>query len=59
MVSSAATGLLSELLFGVGTRDPFTFAAAPLLLFVLSMTASYFAVRPAVRIDPAAAFRSE
>jgi putative ABC transport system permease protein len=59
LVSAAATGLLSELLFGVGTRDPFTFAAAPLLLFVLSMSASYLAVRPAVRIDPAAAFRSE
>jgi putative ABC transport system permease protein len=58
-VSFAAAGLLSELLFDVGIRDPFTFAAAPFLLFVLSMTASYIAVRPAVRIDPAAAFRSE
>jgi len=59
LVSAAATGLPSELLFGVGARDPFIFAAAPLLLFVLSMTASYLAVRPAVRIDPATAFRSE
>jgi ABC-type antimicrobial peptide transport system permease subunit len=59
LASAAATALLSELLFGVGVRDPFTFAAAPLLLFVLSMTASYLAVRPAVRIDPAAAFRSD
>jgi ABC-type lipoprotein release transport system permease subunit len=58
-VSAAATGLLSELLFGVSARDPFIFAAAPLLVFVFSMTASYLAVRPAVRIDPAAAFRSE
>ncbi len=58
-VSLAAAGVLSELLFGVGIRDPLTFIAAPLLLFVLSMTASYLAVRPAVRIDPAAAFRSE
>jgi len=59
LMSAAATGLLSELLFGVGPWDPFTFAAAPLLLFALSMTASYLAVRPAVRVDPAAAFRSE
>ena len=58
-VSLAAAGVLSELLFGVGIRDPLTFIAAPLLLFVLSMTASYLAVRPAVRINPAAAFRSE
>lgn len=57
--SAAATRILSELLFSVGTLDPFVFAAAPLLLFLLSMAASYFAVRPAVRIDPAAAFRSE
>ena len=59
LVSSAATRLLSELLFGVSTRDPLTFVAAPFALFVLSMTASYFAVRPAARVDPATAFRSE
>jgi len=59
LVSSAVSGFLSELLFSVGPRDPITFAAVPFLLFVLSMTASYLAVRPVVRIDPSAALRSE
>jgi hypothetical protein len=59
LASSAVTDVLSGLLFGVPARDPFTFTAAPLLLFVLSMSASYLAVRPAIRVHPAEALRSE
>lgn len=59
LVSSFATRFLADLLFLVSARDPFVFTAAPLLLFVSAMAASYLAVRPAVRVDPATAFRSD
>ncbi len=59
LVSSFATRFLAELLFSVSPRDPFVFIAAPLLLFVSSMAASYLAVRHALRVDPATAFRSD
>ncbi len=59
LVSSFATRFLADLLFLVSVRDPFVFTAAPLLLFVSAMAASYLAVRPAVRVDPATAFRSD
>jgi putative ABC transport system permease protein len=55
LVSAFATPFLSDLLFGVAARDPFVFSLAPLLLFFLSMVASYLAVKPVVRVDPAAA----
>jgi putative ABC transport system permease protein len=57
--SAFATRFLADLLFVVSARDPLVFTLAPLLLFLLSMAASYLAVRPAVRVDPATAFRSE
>lgn len=58
VVTLASTERLSDLLFGVGPRDPFTLAAASSLLFAASMFSSYFAVRRVVAIDPAVAFRS-
>jgi putative ABC transport system permease protein len=59
LVSSFATRFLADLLFSVSARDPLVFTLAPVLVFVLSMGASYAAVRPAIRVDPAAAFRAD
>jgi putative ABC transport system permease protein len=59
LVSAFATRFLADLLFGVAARDPFVFSFAPLLLFLLSMAASYLAVRPVVGVDPATAFRAD
>jgi len=53
----AATRLLSAQLFGVGPRDPWTFAAVALLTSGLALAASAVPARRATRLDPAAVLR--
>ncbi len=55
----AITRLLRGLLFGVGSSDPVTFCAVPLLLILVALLASYIPGRRASRIDPASALRHE
>jgi predicted permease len=55
----AITRLLRGLLFGVGSSDPVTFLAVPLLLIAVALLASYVPARRASRIDPAIALRHE
>jgi ABC-type antimicrobial peptide transport system permease subunit len=58
-IALLSTRWLSELLFGVGARDPFLFASASVIVLFASLSACYLAVRPAVAIDPASALRSD
>jgi ABC-type antimicrobial peptide transport system permease subunit len=53
-----ATQALSALIFGVSTRDPLTFAAAALLLTVVTGIASYIPGRRATRVSPVEALRA-
>jgi putative ABC transport system permease protein len=55
----AATRLLSGLLFGIGTRDPLTFVAVPLLLLGVAALASYVPARRTTRVDPIIVMRAE
>jgi predicted permease len=55
----AATRLLSGLLFGIGTRDPVTFVAVPLLLLGVAALASYLPARRTTRVDPMIVMRAE
>ena len=55
----SASRLLSSLLFGIGPRDPSTFAAVTLLLVAVALSATVFPARAASRVDPAVALRSE
>lgn len=53
------TRLLTAMLFGIGPRDPGTFAAIAILSFLVALTASYIPARRATRVDPMVALRHE
>jgi len=53
-----ATRALSNLLFGVSTRDPFTFIAGPVVLAAVAIAASYLPARRATKTNPLDALRS-
>jgi predicted lysophospholipase L1 biosynthesis ABC-type transport system permease subunit len=53
------TQLLQTLLFGVGARDPATFVLAPAILLAAGVLGCLAPAFRAMRVDPAAALRSE
>jgi predicted permease len=59
LAALAAGPILGSLLFGVRPRDPLTLATAGVVLFLLSLTASYLPARRATRVDPVVALRAE
>lgn len=60
-IAAALVGsrLLEAMLFGVEARDPISFAAAAIFLFLVSLLASYLPARRAARVDPMVALRAE
>jgi predicted permease len=54
-----ATGVLSSLLFGVGSHDPATFAGVSILFAAVALVASYIPARRASRVDPVVALRHD
>ena len=59
VASALLTRLMAALLFGVGPRDPVTFALVAVALFAIALAAAALPAWQAARIDPASALRHE
>ncbi len=59
LVAWLAASVLKGFVFGVGVRDPLTYAAVPLLFAAVGIAASYFPARRATRVSPTEVMRDE
>jgi predicted permease len=59
IASFAFTRFIANLLFGVRSDDPATFASVAILLALVSVAACYVPARRAMRVDPMVALRHE
>jgi predicted permease len=59
VLCSAVSGVLSSMMFGLGTHDPIAFVSVPLFLLVVASVASFIPARRAMEVDPIVALRCE
>jgi putative ABC transport system permease protein len=57
--SIALMRVLRTFLFGVGSADPLTLAAAAAIMALVALIACYLPARQATRVDPLIALKSE
>src|SRR5262249_24076460 len=57
--SAGVTRLMQSLLFEISPLDPFAYAAAPVVLIVAALLASYVPARRAAAVDPIKTLRLE
>ncbi len=56
---AAVSGVLSSMMFGLGTHDPVAFICMPLFLLAVAFVATFIPGRRAMRVDPMVALRCE
>jgi ABC-type lipoprotein release transport system permease subunit len=59
LIALGLSRAVSDLLFGVGARDPVTFTVVALLMLGLAVLAAYQPTRRALRVDPVSTLREE
>jgi predicted permease len=58
-LSAAASGVLSSMMFGLGTHDPIAFVSVPLFLIAVALVATFIPSRQAMQVDPIVVLRCE
>jgi putative ABC transport system permease protein len=58
-VAYVATKVMAKLLFGIGAKDPLTFAAIAVIIAGIALAACFVPARRATRVDPMIALRYE
>jgi putative ABC transport system permease protein len=59
VLCSAISGVLSGMMFGLGTHDPIAFVSVPLFLLAVASVANFIPARRATQVDPMVALRCE
>jgi predicted permease len=59
VLSGAVSGVLSSMMFGLGTHDPVAFISVPLFLLAVAFVATLIPARRAMGVEPMAALRCE
>jgi putative ABC transport system permease protein len=58
-VAYVVTKVMAKLLFGIGAKDPLTFAAIAVIIAGIALAACFVPARRATRVDPMVALRYE
>ena len=56
---ASVSGVLSSMMFGLGTHDPIAFISVPLFLLAVAFFATFIPGRRAMQVDPMVALRCE
>jgi macrolide transport system ATP-binding/permease protein len=59
VLCGAVSGVLSSMMFGVGTHDPLAFVCVPFFLLAVALVATFIPARRATQVDPMVALRCE
>ena len=59
ILCGAVSGVLSSMMFGLGTHDPIAFVSVPLFLFAVALVATFIPARRAMHVEPMVALRCE
>jgi putative ABC transport system permease protein len=59
VLCAAVSGVLSSMMFGLGTRDPIAFISVPFFLLGVAFVATFIPARRAMLVDPMVALRCE